>query len=63
MNIKSDKEKLTETLTHLGIGYNQTNNNIVLEELCSNVDACIGFASEFIFDDNGKFIKVIIGEA
>lgn len=58
----NDKEKLINLLKEMGVAYRVEGNSIVLEAGCAKVDAYVGFVAEFLFDDTGKFIKVMIGE-
>jgi hypothetical protein len=58
----TDIDKLANLLTEFGIGIIREDNLIMCEQGQTKVDGYSGFFAVFNFDDNGKFINMIVGE-
>ncbi|QST02158.1 hypothetical protein IMZ31_22155 (plasmid) [Pontibacillus sp. ALD_SL1] len=66
MGLKTDLDKVRELFDELGIGYdnNEDKNGSLIELVVGQekVDGYNYFMSNYLFDKNGKFIKIAIGE-
>jgi len=58
----TDIDKLSNLLTEFGIGISRDDKLIMCEQGRTKVDGYSGFFAGFNFDDDGRFINMIVGE-
>lgn len=54
----TDKEKLSSLLTEFGVGFKENAESIECHEGDTKIEGYLYFLTRFVFDKNGKFIKM-----